>query len=502
MRDKDSPRVAIAVLLLFTVLGSTLVFLPPPAFAQVGCGATITANTILSANVGPCSGNGLVVGANHIVLNCAGHTISGLGTDVGISLIRITKATVKNCKVTGFEHGFSLKNSSDNTLSKNTAKSNNNNGFVLNSSSNSNKLIGNTTKSNNNNGFYLDSSSSSNTLTRSRAKSNGHYGFYDDSTGSGTKGTANFYASNVCKGNVFGGSSPSGLGAGCLRSGIAYPTMADELLNKGFTVWEFDMYFPSIGLAVTVDLIEGSTSCPCHMTGLTQVGNTVQVISAGQENITIVPSTGYRKLVIDPTETMSTAWNGTPDVRPNDVYQMWQQNYSVVRFSGMDVPAGFFAPDNVGFNSWGKAALTRNGATYWGVGNYWRITASSGYDPHIVAGLSSIYGAVSTPSFLLSTQKIVYTGGQYGTAFVQDLSEVAYRDGSVYPVQINETGVSCTGETISFTDPRTSAVVTVILTFVMGRQNGCLNGHPGGELPAIVGGASGYYGWVRIHPAG
>ena len=290
------------------------------------------------------------------------------------------------------------------------------------------------------------------------------------------------------------------------QAGIAYPTLSDETLLKGYTVWEFDMYFPSLHSGVVVDLFKGSSSCPCHLTSLTQTGSSVFLVSAGQENITIDPSTGYRKIVINPNETMSTAWNGTPAVRPNDVYQMWQQNYSIAKFSGMDVPAGFFSSDNVGFNSWGKVSLTRNGVTYWGAGNYWRITASSGYDPHLVVGLSSIYGAVSTPSFLLSTQKIVYTGGQYGSAFVQDLSEIAYRDGSVHPVQITESNVVCASssasETISFTDPKTLATVTLDLTFVIGGQSGCLNGHVGGELPVVVGGAPGYYGWVRIHPAG
>ena len=218
--------IPLAVLLLLTVLGSTLIHSASPVFANPVCGATITKNTILTGNIGPCSGAGLIIGANGITLNCAGLTISGKtgNTNDGISLSGRTGVTVKNCKVTGFYDGFYLEHSSGNSLLGNTANSNgrdcNNNGFALYDSS-SNTLTKNTANSNGEHGFSLLESSgnsllgntansngilcggigfyvfdsSSNTLTGNKANSNSNYGFwFVGSTNTGnslTKNTAN-----------------------------------------------------------------------------------------------------------------------------------------------------------------------------------------------------------------------------------------------------------------------------------------------------------------------
>ena len=184
MRDTGSPKIPLAVLLLFTVLGSSLAFSPSQAFASVGCGYTITTNATLNANIGPCSGPGLVVDANGITLNCAGYAISGASADAyaGIDLNWTARVTVENCNVTGFMYGFLLNSSVKSTLSKNTADSNDGNGFEL-DSSNSSALTGNTAN-NNSFGFYLSSSNSS-ALTGNTANSNS-FGFYLSSSSSNT----------------------------------------------------------------------------------------------------------------------------------------------------------------------------------------------------------------------------------------------------------------------------------------------------------------------------
>jgi hypothetical protein len=279
-------------------------------------------------------------------------------------------------------------------------------------------------------------------------------------------------------------------------SGLSYPSAAQELQDKGFIVMEFDMYFPSAKLPVIVDLIKGPTSCPCHLTSLSQVGSTVQAISAGQENVTMVPSAGYWEITVASTETMNTAWNGSPTVRPGDVYQVWEKNSSSPGFVDEKVAANFVGPDNVGLYAYGVATLLRAGVTYTGVAVYWRVTANSGYDPHPVAGWSRIWGIVPTPSFVLMVQTNVYTGGQYGGAYSQDLSEVAYPDGFVYPVTIRQSAMSCSGETISFTDPRTGALDAVSISFLPAPFSGCSNGVRLGEDPFVVTGTD-YYGWVR-----
>src|SRR5215472_11679077 len=46
------------------------------------CGAVITANTTLQADLAGCTGDGLVIGADAITLNLDGHTIAGTAGSV------------------------------------------------------------------------------------------------------------------------------------------------------------------------------------------------------------------------------------------------------------------------------------------------------------------------------------------------------------------------------------------------------------------------------------
>ncbi|MGD0397192.1 MAG: NosD domain-containing protein [Nitrososphaerales archaeon] len=241
------PKIPLAVLLVFTVLGSTLVILPTPVFASIvrmspACGATIVeppgTTVVLTGNIGPCSANGLIIGFNGITLNCAGHSITGDGNISGYIGIHLTSAIdviVKNCVVSGFDYGIVVTSSSSVTLrgdkangngvgyqvelsslndrlTGNTANKNVHYGLDL-GNAHSNTLTGNTANKNHDVGFIVASSSNGNTLTKNTANGNTNWGYYDVFTGSGTKGTANTYTSNICKNNGVAGSTPSGLGS-------------------------------------------------------------------------------------------------------------------------------------------------------------------------------------------------------------------------------------------------------------------------------------------------
>ncbi|HEX3542546.1 MAG TPA: hypothetical protein VHT75_19110, partial [Acidimicrobiales bacterium] len=51
------------------------------AASTVVCGQTITASVTLTADLGPCLGDGLVVTASNVTLNLNGHTITGGGSN-------------------------------------------------------------------------------------------------------------------------------------------------------------------------------------------------------------------------------------------------------------------------------------------------------------------------------------------------------------------------------------------------------------------------------------
>lgn len=96
---------------------------------RLACGTVITRSTTLTADVGPCAGDGVIVGADGIMLNLNGHTISGSpgpgsGNDAGIRLpnrtgVRITGqpgSSGRRATVTGFDAGVVVGGGSGNTV--------------------------------------------------------------------------------------------------------------------------------------------------------------------------------------------------------------------------------------------------------------------------------------------------------------------------------------------------------------------------------------------------
>lgn len=261
---------SIALLLSF----SLAVFASPPAIASSSsmCGASITASTTLTGNVGPCPSDGLVISASDVVLNCNGYTVTGSGPETGIQTAAgVSGATIENCRVTNFVYGILLGNGggdkllnneafnntvlgffivSDGSLIRNNvALENAQGGFAFVGSGNSNgygydnkvlnnkairngqsggdngfgfiATVGDTVTNNkavNNSGggFYVSTLgpifASGNTFTGNKAIKNGAWGFQDyDAPGPGTSGTANYYHGNVCEADASGLSSPTGL---------------------------------------------------------------------------------------------------------------------------------------------------------------------------------------------------------------------------------------------------------------------------------------------------
>ncbi len=103
--------------------------------ATVTCGQVITQDTILDADVGPCSGNGIIIGASNITLDLGGHRVFGdpstptrpelnhPGADPsnfnGILITRpYRNVTIRNGSVIGFADGVTVFHSSRNLLER------------------------------------------------------------------------------------------------------------------------------------------------------------------------------------------------------------------------------------------------------------------------------------------------------------------------------------------------------------------------------------------------
>lgn len=121
----------------------------------------------------------IVIEADGVALNCDGYSITGVQHGAGILLDGRTGVTVENCVVSGFQHGFSLRDSDGNRLKGNIAN-NNGEGFSL-ENSNRNSLVANAATSNAGSGFSVFGASSKNTVEANVAAGNSGSGFLIDS---------------------------------------------------------------------------------------------------------------------------------------------------------------------------------------------------------------------------------------------------------------------------------------------------------------------------------
>jgi parallel beta-helix repeat protein len=90
--------------------------------AQPSCGDTLTTNTTLTANL-DCSGYGgtaLYMGANDVVLNLNGHTITGpagYDSQSGVDTDNYNRTTIRNGKIQDYGYGVYLDSSNRTTVS-------------------------------------------------------------------------------------------------------------------------------------------------------------------------------------------------------------------------------------------------------------------------------------------------------------------------------------------------------------------------------------------------
>jgi parallel beta-helix repeat protein len=101
----------------------SVIFFIPIAFA-VSCGDTITSNTTLTGNLTDCTGTGLEIGANSIVIDCAGYSITGSSGLYGIDIYQQHSITIKNCTIQGFSEGINFDQTYNDNFTRNIVSNN------------------------------------------------------------------------------------------------------------------------------------------------------------------------------------------------------------------------------------------------------------------------------------------------------------------------------------------------------------------------------------------
>ncbi|MDQ6949903.1 MAG: right-handed parallel beta-helix repeat-containing protein [Actinomycetota bacterium] len=116
-----SRNIGLGSVMALLALGSALA--TSAQAATVACGQVITQTTKLTADVGPCPGNGLILGADGITLDLGGHRVFGTagpktGTAAGIRLRNRTGVTIRNGSVTNFDAGVVVNRGSRNVITR------------------------------------------------------------------------------------------------------------------------------------------------------------------------------------------------------------------------------------------------------------------------------------------------------------------------------------------------------------------------------------------------
>jgi parallel beta-helix repeat protein len=199
-----------------------LVFASPAQAANVACGQTIVANTVLTGDVGPCSA-GIVIGADNITFDLDGHQIIGFpsrGEGPGILIRGRTGVNVVKGLVRDFDAGVAIEGSSGNTVADLTLLANigSSSGFygdgIVLVSSHQNQLIRNVVRGNGPFSGISLFGSDNNTIDRNTVEGNNvelspnsmvNTGILLDIVGRARGSQFNVLSNNVVRGNGLDG---------------------------------------------------------------------------------------------------------------------------------------------------------------------------------------------------------------------------------------------------------------------------------------------------------
>lgn len=151
LRSRSARIIAVGLLVAASLgLGGVAAADPAPPPVVLSCGATITEDTVLGADVGPCPSEGIIVAASDITLDLNGHEVFGIGSAevthqaAGVWIREQTGVTVMNGTVRDFFHGVRILRGSDNTVRHVHAKDNTFGNGIVAESSGGNRIAGNT----------------------------------------------------------------------------------------------------------------------------------------------------------------------------------------------------------------------------------------------------------------------------------------------------------------------------------------------------------------------
>jgi parallel beta-helix repeat protein len=171
--------VAVAALTVAALAG-TATAAPCGEGVPCGCGDTVTRSAMLTADLGPCPGTGLVV-ARGASLDCAGHMITGSdgpAARYGVLLDMAAGARVMHCRITGFRRGIRLFGGHKNQVTRNEVFANHDYGIELAGGSRRNRIASNLVRANRDEGIHVGAGAHDNEVLDNTVTDNKHENIY------------------------------------------------------------------------------------------------------------------------------------------------------------------------------------------------------------------------------------------------------------------------------------------------------------------------------------
>ena len=257
------------------------------------CGETITADTVLRADLHDCPGDGLVIGADGITLDLRGHTIDGDGIsggdDVGVRDVGHDGVTIRHGRIQEFDHAVRLTGASHNRILRLVATRNGDaeigRAILLDTGSDWNVIARNDASGNGRSGVaVLDSHH--NVVADNRTARNGVAGM-GVFGGGDNRVVGNVIADNADNGIFYGAGTIGGRvaqnritgspSAGLVMDGAEFATVVhNRLAHNGDNVLVFGN-----GNSVRGNLVVDATGCPdgCGF-GVSVEGGTGNIVAA------------------------------------------------------------------------------------------------------------------------------------------------------------------------------------------------------------------------------
>jgi parallel beta-helix repeat protein len=145
------------------------------------CGDTVMSSYVMTTDLVDCPGDGLIIGANDVVLNCDGHDVIGDGSaswddmTYGVVINGKTHVTIEQCTVSHFLHGIYLTGWSNFAIVQESDISENVAYGILDAQGQFGTFEGNELHDNGRDGIYLANPSWRSIIRSNRAYNNGDF---------------------------------------------------------------------------------------------------------------------------------------------------------------------------------------------------------------------------------------------------------------------------------------------------------------------------------------